>query len=116
FGNPAERVKAALGHLEPVVRFILGPSTILAFLFFGVPLARFIDIYPRKWVLGISIAVLGTVTALGGIAQSMGQFILTRVFVGAGTAANGPGSYSILSDAFRPLRIPLVFALLQLGY
>jgi MFS family permease len=116
FGMLAERIKATYGISDAMLGFILGPSTILAFLFFGVPLARLIDIYPRKWVLGISIAVLGTVTALGGIAQSMGQFILTRVFVGAGTAANGPGSYSILSDAFRPLRIPLVFALLQLGY
>ena len=116
FGMLAERIKVTYGISDAMLGFILGPSTILAFLFFGVPLARFIDIYPRKWVLGISIAVLGTVTALGGIAQSMGQFIMTRVFVGAGTAANGPGSYSILSDAFRPMRVPLVFALLQLGY
>jgi MFS family permease len=116
FGMLAERIKATYGISDATLGFILGPANILAFLFFGVPLARFVDIYPRKWVLGISIAVLGTVTALGGIAQNMGQFIMTRVFVGAGTAANGPGSYSILTDAFRPLRIPLVFALLQLGY
>ena len=116
FGMLAERIKATYGISDATLGFILGPANILAFLFFGVPLARFVDLYPRKWVLGISIAVLGTVTALGGFAQSMGQFIMTRVFVGAGTAANGPGSYSILTDAFRPMRVPLVFALLQLGY
>jgi MFS family permease len=116
FGMLAERIKVTYGISDATLGFILGPANILAFLFFGVPLARLIDIYPRKWVLGISIAVLGTVTALGGLAQNMGQFIMTRVFVGAGTAANGPGSYSMLTDAFRPLRIPLVFALLQLGF
>jgi len=116
FGMLAERIKTTYGISDAMLGFIQGPANILAFLFFGVPLARFIDIYPRKWVLGISIAVLGSVTALGGIAQNMGQFIMTRVFVGAGTAANGPGSYSILTDAFRPLRLPLVFALLQLGF
>ncbi len=116
FGMLAQRIKQTYGLSDAMLGFIQGPANILAFLFLGVPLARFVDIYPRKWVLGISIAVLGTVTALGGLAQSMGQFILTRVFVGAGTAANGPGSYSILSDAFRPLRIPLVFALMQLGF
>jgi len=54
--------------------------------------------------------------ALGGLAQNFGQLIGTRLFVGASSSANGPGSYSLLVDAFRPLRIPLVFALLQLGY
>jgi len=116
FGMLAERIKATYGISDATLGFILGPANILAFLVFGVPLARLVDIYARKWVLGISIAVLGTVTALGGLAQNMGQFVMTRVFVGAGTAANGPGSYSILTDAFRPMRIPLVFALLQLGY
>jgi MFS family permease len=116
FAMLAQRIKVTYGISDATLGFILGPANILAFLIFGVPLARLVDIYGRKWVLGISIAVLGTVTALGGLAQNMGQFIVTRMFVGAGTAANGPGSYSILTDAFRPLRIPLVFALLQLGY
>ena len=30
----------------------------------------------------------------------------------AGGSAHGPGSYSMLADYFRPLRIPLVFALI----
>jgi MFS family permease len=54
--------------------------------------------------------------ALGGLAQNFTQLIGTRLFVGASSSANGPGSYSMLVDYFRPLRIPLVFALLQLGY
>ena len=54
--------------------------------------------------------------ALGGLAQNLWQLVTTRLFVGASSSANGPGSYSILVDYFRPLRIPLVFALLQLGF
>jgi MFS family permease len=116
FAMLAQRIKVHYGISDATLGFLLGPANILAYLVFGVPLARLVDIYARKYVLGISIAVLGTVTALGGLAQSFTQLIMTRVFVGAGTAANGPGSYSILSDAFRPARRPLVFALLQLGY
>lgn len=116
FAMLAQRIKESYGISDATLGFLLGPANILAFLIFGVPLARLVDIYARKYVLGISIAVLGTVTALGGMAQGFGQLVLSRVFVGAGTAANGPGSYSLLTDAFRPLRIPLVFALLQLGY
>jgi len=116
FAMLAQRIKVHYEISDAMLGFLLGPANILAFLFFGVPLARLVDTYARKWVLGISIAVLGTVTALGGLAQNFTQLIISRTFVGAGTAANGPGSYSMLTDAFRPLRIPLVFALLQLGF
>jgi len=60
--------------------------------------------------------VLGSIMALGGLAQSFRQLVGTRLFVGAASSANGPGSYSLLVDSFRPYRIPLVFALLQLGF
>ena len=42
-----------------------------------------------------------------------GAIVTTRLFVGASSSANGPGSYSILVDYFRPMRVPLVFALLH---
>lgn len=116
FAMLAQRIKATYGISDAMLGFLLGPANILAFLFFGVPLARLVDTHSRKWVLGISIAVLGVVNALGGLAQNFGQLVVSRTFVGAGTAANGPGSYAMLTDAFRPLRIPLVFALLQLGF
>jgi MFS family permease len=116
FAMLAQRIKDTYGISDATLGFLLGPANILAFLIFGVPLARLVDIHARKWVLGISIAVLGTVTALGGLAQNFGQLVVTRTFVGAGTAANGPGSYSLLTDAFRPLRYPLVFGILQLGF
>jgi MFS family permease len=96
--------------------FVLGPATVLAYVFIGIPLARLVDIYPRKYVLSAGIAIIGSITALGGLAQTFGQFVATRLFVGAGGAAHGPGSYSMLADFFRPMRIPLVFALLQLGF
>jgi MFS family permease len=96
FAMLAQRIKVHYGISDATLGFLLGPANILAYLVFGVPLARLVDIYARKYVLGISIAVLGSVTALGGLAQNFTQLIMTRVFVGAGTAANGPGSYSIL--------------------
>ena len=90
--------------------------TVLAYVFIGIPLARLVDIFPRKYVLSAGIAIIGSITALGGLAQTFGQFVATRLFVGAGGSAHGPGSYSMLADFFRPMRIPLVFALLQLGF
>lgn len=116
FAMLAERMKTSFGLSDSALGFVLGPASVVAFVFVGIPLARLVDLYPRKYVLSAGIAVLGTITALGGLAQNFGQLIGSRLFVGAGSAANGPGSYSILADFFRPMRIPLVFALLQLGY
>ena len=116
FAMLAEKMKASFSLSDSALGFVLGPASVVAFVFVGIPLARLIDIFPRKYVLSASIAVLGTITALGGLAQSFAQLVGTRLFVGAGGSANGPGSYSMLADYFRPLRIPLVFALVQLGF
>ena len=116
FAMLAERMKTSFHLSDSELGFVLGPASAIVFLFVGIPLARLVDIYPRKFVLSAGIAVLGAITALGGLAQNFGQFVGSRLFVGAGSAANGPGSYSLLADFFRPARIPLVFALLQLGY
>ena len=116
FAMLAERIKASFGISDSTLGFLLGPASVIAYVIVGIPLARLVDIYARKYVLAAGIAVLGVIMALGGIAQNFGQLIGTRLFVGASSSANGPGSYSLLVDAFRPMRIPLVFALLQLGY
>ncbi len=116
FAMLAERIKHSFELSDSALGFVLGPASVVAFVFVGIPLSRLVDLYPRKYVLSGSIAVLGAITALGGIAQSFTQLVGSRLFVGAGGAANGPGSYSMMADYFRPMRIPLVFALMQLSY
>jgi MFS family permease len=116
FGLLAEKMKLSFGISDFVLGLLLGPVTVVAYVIVGIPLARLVDIFPRKYVLSAGIAALGTIMALGGLAQNLWQLVATRLFVGASSSANGPGSYSILVDYFRPLKIPLVFALLQLGF
>jgi MFS family permease len=116
FAMLAEKMKASFGISDNVLGLLLGPVTVVAYVIVGIPLARLVDIYPRKYVLSLGIAALGTIMALGGLAQNLWQLVSTRLFVGASSSANGPGSYSLLVDYFRPYRIPLVFALLQLGF
>lgn len=116
FAMLAERIKTSFNLSDSALGFVLGPASVVAFVFVGIPLSRLVDIYPRKYVLSASIAVLGGITALGGIAQNFAQLVGSRLFVGAGGAANGPGSYSLMADFFRPARYPVVFALMQLSY
>ncbi len=116
FGMLAEKMKLSFGISDATLGFLLGPASIVAYVLVGIPLARLVDIFPRKFVLSAGIGVLGCIMALGGLAQNLAQLIGTRLFVGASSSANGPGSYALLTDYFRPVRIPLVFALLQLGF
>lgn len=116
FALLAEKMKHSFEISDQVLGFVLGPAGVIAYVLVGIPLARLVDIFPRKYVLSGGIAVLGLITAAGGIAQNFLQLVFTRLFVGASGSAHGPGAYSMLADYFRPLRIPLVFALLQLGF
>lgn len=116
FAMLAERIKVSFDLSDSQLGFLGGPASVIAYVFVGIPLARLVDIFPRKYVLGAGILVISGITALGGLAQNFTQFVGTRLFVGASGSAHGPGSYSMLADFFRPMRIPLVFALLQLGF
>lgn len=116
FGMLAQRIKVDFGLTDAQLGFLAGPASIICYLFVGIPLARLADIYPRKYVLSGGVAVIGVITALGGIAQTFVQFVVSRVFLAAGGSAHAPAAYSLLADAFPPHKIPRVFALLQFGF
>ncbi|AJP71713.1 MFS transporter [Sphingomonas hengshuiensis] len=116
FGMLAQRIKADFGLTDSQLGFLAGPASIICYLFVGIPLARLADIYPRKYVLGGGVAVIGLITALGGIAQTFTQFVGTRIFLAAGGSAHAPSAYSLLADAFPPRTLTRAFALLQFGF
>ena len=48
FAMLAQRIKVHYGISDATLGFLLGPAIIRAYLVFGVPLARLVDIYARK--------------------------------------------------------------------
>lgn len=116
FGMLAERIKHDFGLTDAQLGFLAGPAGIIAYFFVGIPLARLADVYPRKFVLAGGAMAMGVVIAAGGMAQSLGQFIASRVFLAASGSAHAPSSYSLLADAFPPQRLTRAFALLQFGF
>lgn len=116
FGMLAEQIKLDFGLTDGQLGFLGGPASIICYLFVGIPLARLADIWPRKYVLSAGVAVVGLVTALGGLAQNFTQFVGSRVFLAAGGSAHAPSSYSLIADAFPPKVITRAFALLQFGF
>ena len=116
FGMLAQRIKTDFGLSDAQLGFLGGPASIICYLFVGIPLARLADIYPRKYVLAGGVAVIGSIIALGGLAQNFAQFVGSRVFLAAGGSAHAPASYSLLADAFPPRKLTRAFALLQFGF
>lgn len=116
FGMLATKIKTDFGLTDGQLGFLGGPATIICYLFIGIPLARLADIWPRKYVLSGGIFVVGSITALGGLAQNFIQFVGSRVFLAAGGSAHAPSSYSMIADAFPPKVITRAFALLQFGF
>ena len=116
FSMMAQHIKGDFHLTDEQLGFLLGPANIIFYVLVGIPLARLVDLYPRKYVLAGGITLIGGITALGGLAQNFVQLFTSRMLVGAGGSAHAPGSYSMLADYFPPARLPRAIGFLQLGF
>src|SRR2546429_3569873 len=116
FSMMAQHIKADFHLTDEQLGFLLGPANIIFYVLVGIPLARLVDLYPRKYVLAGGITLIGGITALGGLAQNFVQLFMSRMLIGAGGSAHAPGSYSMLADYFPPARLPRAIGFLQLGF
>src|SRR5262252_3805022 len=116
FSMMALPIKRDFHLTDEQLGFLVGPANVVFYLLIGIPLARLVDMYPRKYVLAGGITLIGGITALGGLAQNFVQLFMSRMLVGAGGSAHAPGSYSMLADYFPPARLPRAIGFLQLGF
>ena len=116
FNMLAQTIKSDFRLTDVQLGLLLGLAPIIFYTFVGIPLAYLVDIFPRKYVLAGGIAVIGSITALGGLSQNFVQLFLSRMLVGAGASAHAPGSYSMLADYFPPKKLPRAIGYLQLGF
>lgn len=71
-----------------------GPQFLLA-----LPVARWVDRGNRKKVMMIAVAIWSGATALGGLASTATQLLLSRMITGAGESSNSV-YHSVLSDVY----------------
>ena len=109
-------IKADFNLSDQMIGLLTGLAPSLFFVVIGIPLSLFVDTSTRKYVLAAGIGVCAVMTTLCGLAQSFWQLFAARVFVGGGTAVNGPGSYSMLADLFPRPKLPAPFYTLQIGF
>ncbi len=91
-----------------------------AFVFFyaivGLPVSRLADVYSRRLIIACSMLFWGTATMTCGITQTYMQLFWARVGVGAGESAFSPATYSVVTDSFRPAKLPAAMAMLGIGF
>jgi len=116
FGVLTERIKTDLALTDEQLGWLIGPANILFYVLVGIPLARLVDIYPRKVVLAAGLLFTSAAAALGGLAPGFAALFATRMLVGVGSSAHPPGCYSLMADFFPSRLLPRAIAIFQLGF
>jgi MFS family permease len=81
----------------------------------GLPLGRLADHWSRKKLLALGVALWSGLTAMGGLANSYGTLLVTRLGVAIGEAVCAPTATSWIGDLFPSGKRSRALALFMLG-
>ena len=111
----AEDIKADLGITDAQMGFLYGTVFAVFYAVFGIPLARFADVWTRRSLISIGLGFWSLMTAASGLARSFGQLATFRIGVGIGEASASPAAYSMLADYYPPHMRATVIAIYAAG-
>ncbi len=111
----AEDIKADLGISDAQMGFLYGTVFAVFYAVFGIPLARFADVWTRRSLISIGLGFWSLMTALSGLARSFAALATYRIGVGIGEASASPAAYSMLSDYYPPHLRATVIAIYAAG-
>ncbi len=98
----AEDIKADLAVTDSQMGFLYGTAFAVFYAVFGIPLARFADVWVRRSLVSAGLLFWSAMTALSGLARSFPALALYRIGVGIGEASASPAAYSMLADYYHP--------------
>ena len=110
-----EPIRSDFSITDTQFSLLHGLAFALFYTFLGLPIGRWADRGNRRNIIVIGVALWSLMTCLCGAAKSFFTLFLARVGVGVGEAALSPPAHSLLSDLFRPERLPMVFAIYSTG-
>jgi MFS family permease len=103
-------------HLtDTQVGLLIGLAFVFFYVLIGIPISRFVDRGPRKWLLGGALTFWSLMTAACGLAANVWQLIAARMLVGAGESCNAPGAYSMTSDMFPREKLARPMSVIGIG-
>ena len=78
----AEDIKADLGISDGDMGFLYGTVFAVFYAVFGIPLARFADVWSRRSLISIGLSFWSAMTAASGLARSFPVLAAFRIGVG----------------------------------
>ena len=111
----AQDIQADLGVTDAEMGFLYGTVFAVFYAVFGIPLARFADVWIRRSLISIGLLFWSLMTALSGLARSFTMLASFRIGVGIGEASASPAAYSMLSDYYSPRLRATVIAIYSSG-
>ncbi len=98
----APRIQPELGISDADMSFLYGTAFAVFYAVFGIPLGRLADVWTRRSVIALGLAVWSGMTALSGTARGFASLAAYRIGVGIGEASASPAAFSLLGDWFSP--------------
>ena len=111
----SQDIQADLGISDADMGFLYGTVFALFYAIFGIPLARFADVWVRRSIIAGGLFFWSLMTALSGLARSFSVLATFRVGVGIGEASATPAAYSMLADYYSPKLRATVIAIYSGG-
>ena len=110
-----EDIKAELGVSDTAMGFLTGIAFALFYTVAGIPIARWADVWVRRSIIAMGLAVWSLMTAASGLVRNFPELVLARVGVGVGEAAGSPPAHSIIADYFPPERRATALSVYNMG-
>lgn len=108
-------IRHDLALTDTGVSLLTGLSFAIVYAAMGVPMGRAADMWSRKKVITLGVALWGLMTVVCGCARSFAQLFIGRMGVGIGEAALTPVAYSMVPDLFPPDRQARAMSIFVLG-
>lgn len=108
-------IKADFGLSDTQISLLIGFAFVLFYVLAGIPMARFIDRGPRKWIVASAIAFWSVMTVACGFARNYWHLLAARMLVGVGESCNAPGTYSMTSDIFPRDKLAKAISVIGIG-
>jgi MFS family permease len=110
-----EEIKRDLGVSDGEMGFLYGTAFAVFYALFGIPLGRLADLWVRRTLISVSLAVWSTMTTLSGFARNFTELAAARIGVGIGEAGASPAAFSLLSDLYPPAKRATALAFYSSG-
>jgi MFS family permease len=111
----SQDIQADLGVTDAEMGFLYGTVFAVFYAVFGIPLARFADVWVRRSLISLGLLFWSAMTAMSGFAKSYPMLAAFRIGVGIGEASASPAAFSMLSDYYHPRVRATVMAIYSSG-